>query len=828
MIGKIYLHYNSYKKPITALIKLAVIGLILFAATNASAQVKTQFLRGKVFIENKAPAELSTVILLAADSSILSSTACDVNGQFAFTVKQGAYLLIASRIGYDQSLSGPYFIGSEDVVAPDITLNKSVPELKEVSVSARRAYVEVKPGRVVLNVQSSIVAEGNSVYEVLRQAPGVQIGSHGSISIIGRQSAMILIDGKPTNLTGENLTAILQGMQSSNVQQIELISNPSAKYDAGGVGVINIILKKGANAGTNGTFNLGVGYGKFYKATGGVTFNNRMGKVNIFGNYNYSANKSFRTFTTDRNITYQSLVSDYNSRYYTTRESFNHTFRLGSDFFLSPKHTLGVLVNGTINNSTYQKDNFLSISNNGRFDSTIVTMANLKRNLSNLNYDVNYSGKLDTLGQTLSADLSFNHFDRKSDEYIGNYFNKASGEVYRPTLFQQNLSPSAINIWAAKVDYTKPLSKNSQLETGLKYSHVESDNDLIFGPQVNGAYTVDPRFSSSFAYSENINAAYALFNTSVTKWKFTAGLRVEQTIATGTSVNIKNNFKKNYTDLFPQASIKYTQNEKNTFTLSFNRSIFRPLYEDINPFLYYVDLYDYRSGNPQLLPSYTNKLELAHLYKNRISTSLYASVTDNFYDFNAYNQDNESKVNVTTRENFGRWAVYGIRFFAPLEFTKWWNATFAIDASYQRIKAYAENGNLDKGIQDVLFNSIQSFTIGAGFSAEVIVKYESPTFYGVSRFKSNYRFDAGISKSVFNKMGTFRLAAVDLFRTERDRSFTNYQNLNLAIVNREEGRVVRFGFSYRFGNRQLKNAGSHRVSNEEEQRRTGNVAGSGN
>ncbi len=831
LVHSCYISICLKTSTIPALFKIACIAILLFSANSGFAQIKTPVLRGKVFTENNTPAELSTVILLAADSSIISSTACDANGEYKFAVKAGNYLLLASSIGYEQALSGPYFIASDDIIARNITLIKSIPELKEVSINARRSYVEVKPGRVVLNVQNSIVAEGNSVYDVLRQAPGVQVGNGGNISIIGRQNAMILIDGKPTNLSGENLNTILQSMQSSSVQQIELLLNPSARYDAGGAGVINIISKKGTNAGTNGTFNLGGGYGKYYKAVGGVTFNNRMGNINIFGDYNFSANKSFRTFTTDRTINYQGQISNYDSRYYTTRESFNHTFRVGSDFYLSPQHTLGAMISGTVNNSAYLKDNFLAIANNGKLDSNIVTLADLKRNLSSINYDVNYVGKLDSLGQTLSADVSYNHFDRDSKEYISNYFSKSSGEEYRPQLDLQNLSPSKINIWAAKIDYVKPLSQASQLEMGVKYSNVSSDNDLVFGPKINNVYTINSILSNNFTYTEKISAAYALLNTSIAKWKFTAGLRVEQTdakAASSTNASSVINFDKNYTNLFPQVAVRYNHNTNNNFVLSFNRSISRPAYEDINPFVYFVDLYDYRAGNPQLMPSFTNKIELTHLYKNVINTSLYVAVTDNFYNFNSYIQNDQNKVNITTRRNFGQWAVYGIRFFSPVDFTNWWNATFSVDASYQRIKAFARNGDLNKGIQDILFSSTQRFTIAPGFSAEISGRYESPTFYGYVNFKANYRFDGGISKSVFNNMGTLKLTMGDMFRTDRDRGSIQYQNLNMAIINREEGRVVRLGFSYRFGNKQLKSARTRGSGNEEEQSRTGSVAGSGN
>jgi iron complex outermembrane receptor protein len=824
----------SYRNFLHRLMRILVGCLLLMFLAGVGSYTYAQsgpaVIQGRVLIEDNLPAEAATVILVAAaDSSILKSTICNVDGEYSFSVLPGKYLILASRIGYEQFFSGPYIITEDkDIHTRDITLIKSLPELKEVSISARRSYVEVQAGKVVLNVQNSIVAEGNSAFDVLRQAPGVHVGNQGNVSIIGRQNALVMIDNKPIGLSGDNLVSYLQSMQSSSIQRIELITNPSAKYEAAGAGVINIISKKGTNVGTNGTLTGGAGYGKFYKANIGVTFNNRMGDMNIFGNYNYSANKTFHTFTTDRHIIYKGLASDYDVDYYTTRESYNHTFRLGTDFFLSPQHTLGFLVSGTVNNNDFMKDNSLKIANRSVLDSTIVTTSKLNRDLSNINYDINYNGKLDTAGQVLSVDLSYNNYDRHSDEYISNHFYNSSGSAYRPPLYQQNISPSDIRIWASKIDYVKPLSKTAQLEAGVKYSWIKSNNVLVFGPKVNNAYTVDPKLSSDFVYKENINSAYANYTNKIGKVNIVAGLRVEQTNSKGDSTQTLLRIKKNYLDLFPQAQLRYSPNAKNDFAISFNRSIQRPVYEDINPFLYYVDLYDYRSGNPNLLPEYSNKIELSHTYNKTIVTSLYATVTTNIYDFNVLLQNDSSKVNITTRKNFGDIYIYGLRFFTPLQFTSWWTGNISLDASYQRIKAYKENGNLDKGTQDILLSSLQSFRIASTWAAEISGKYESPTFYGFSQFKANYRVDAGISKQVFDKKGTLRLSVTDIFRTERDRAYSNYQNLNVSIINRDEGRIVRFGFTYRFGKISLKSSTRHNAGNEDEQKRAGGVAGSAN
>jgi iron complex outermembrane receptor protein len=806
-----------------------LIAFLLVVSNYTFAQTGSSGIRGKVSDEKHLPAEAATVILLAAaDSSVVKSVACTDFGLFNIEALPGKYLLLISKIGYDQSLTGPYILtAGKSLAVGEISLAIHLPQLKEVSITAQRSYIDAKPGKVVLNVQSSIIAEGNSVAEILRQAPGVHVDGRGGFSMIGKLGALVTIDGKPINLSGQDLYDLLQGMPGNAVQQIELISNPSSKYDAAGGGVINIISKKGTNAGTNITLTGGAEYGTYYKANAGLNFNNRMRAINIFGNYNYYENKSFHDFITDRFIQYKGLSSEYDVSYDAIQLSKNHSFRFGTDITISKKHTIGVLFSGTVTNNDYTKNNVLKMSNQGKLDSIITTNSITDRGLSNISYDINYNGKLNDKGATLTADLVFNDVDRHSSEYLNNYFETAGGGTYREPLFLQNLSPSDINMWTAKLDFSTPLSKTAQLEAGLKYSNVRSDNNLIFGPKVGNVYTTSARFSSKFVYNENINSAYINYIGKVGKVGVIAGLRAEQTISDGNTLNSSHSFKKNYLDWFPQVQFNYSINDKNDLNLSFNRGINRAMYSFINPFLSYVDLYDYFAGNPNLLPQYSDKLELTHTYKKTFQTVLYGTVVTNFYDLRALQQNDSSKVSITSIKNFGTYSILGLRVNTPATFTAWWSAVFSLDASYQRIKSYAENGNLNKGTQDVIFSSIQTFKVSNTLTAELSGKYESPNFYGIGQFKANYRVNAGISKQVLNKNGTIRAAINDIFNTSRDRSTIRYQNLNMTIYDKVETRIFRIGFTYRFGNRSLKSNSKHATGNEDEQNRAaGSIAGS--
>jgi iron complex outermembrane receptor protein len=804
-----------------------LIAFLLGSYTYTFAQNDISGIHGKVYGEKHSPAEAATVILYsAADSSIIKSTICNNKGQYSINFKPGRYLLSISKIGYEQSFTGPYtIIANKNIAVNDITLDPHIPQLKEVSITAQRNYIDVKPGKVVLNVQSSIIADGNSVADILKQAPGVHIDSHGNLSLIGRLGALVTIDGKPTNLTGQDLNDLLQGMAGNAVNQIELISSPSAKYEASGGGIINIISKKGTNAGTNFVVNAGAGYSKYYKANAGFNFNNRMGIVNIFGSYNYLEDKSFHDFTTNRLVSYNGVLSEYDVNYDVILLKKSNTFRVGTDIAVSPNHTIGLLMSGTVDSYDNTKNNLLNITNQGNLDSVISTMSNIDRGMSNISYDINYNGKLDDKGKALSADFVFNNIDRHSSEYINNHFYDANRNKYRPELYLQNLSPSQIHIWAAKLDYVSPLSKTSQLESGIKYSNVQSNNDLIFGPKIAGVYTSSPQFSNTFIYTENINTAYINYNNKVGKVNITTGLRAEQTNSKGHSVAANTMVDKSYLDLFPQAQIDYRVNEKNSFSVSYNRGINRPKYIAVNPFLYYVDLYDYYQGNPDLKPQYTNKIEISHTYNKTLVTTIYGAITTDFYDLVDVTQNDTTKVSVTTAKNFGTYSVLGMKFFAPVVFNAWWNGDFALDASYQRIKAYPENGYLNKGTQDIIFSSRQAFKLSNTFNAEISGNYESPTFYGIGQFKANYGVDAGLSKQVLNKNGTIKLTVKDIFNTHRDRSTINYQNLNAYIYNKDETRVIRLSFTYRFGDVFLKGNRSHDTGNEDEQKRAGGVAG---
>jgi hypothetical protein len=794
------------------------------------AQVAPSTIHGKVVTEARSPAEAATIILLKSqDSSIISSAIVSKNGLFRFAdLKPDSYLLLITAVGYSRVYAGPYNVSAgQSLKTAEIVINPSANQLKEITIVSTRPEIEVKPGKITINIPNSLTAEGNSALEILRQSPGVRVDNSNNINIIGRQNALITIDGKTLNLSGDDLAGYLRSIQYSMIDKIELITTGSAKYDASAGGIVNIVLKKGNNIGANGTITAMAGYGKYYKSNIGLNFNNRSDKLNIFGSYSHSADKTFHNFTNDRIINFDNIISLYHVDYKGIQTSNNNNFRLGTDYFITPDQTIGFLIDGFARGDSYTKNNGLKISNQGVLDSIITADSRLHRNISKINYNLNYNAKLDKAGRTLSADLNYTTFSRSSAEYITNKFYNADLTTYRDSLQQENLSPSKIHIWLSKIDFYTPLSKTAKFEAGIKYSHATSNNDQVFGPMVNNSYQADPALSNHFFYTENINAAYVSYENKFNKFEFSTGLRGEQTSANGNSVTSNAMIDRNYFDLFPQLQLIYKKDNKNDFSISYNRGITRPLYEDVNPFLYYVDLYDYRSGNPNLKPEYSNTIELSHTYNKTIITTLYTSIISGAYDFGFYEQNDSSKVNIKTQKNFGTIYNYGVKFSAPVAFNAWWNAYFHVDASYQRYIAYPQNGNLDKGTQDLIFTSIQNFKISSTINAFVGGEYESPNFYGINQNKARYWINGGIGKQMFNKRGSLRLNVTDIFNTQKDRGHINYENLNLTIIDKKESQVAKLTFTYRFGKTSIKAVAAHRTGNEEEVKRMG-AGGGGN
>ncbi len=788
-------------------IKFLFVVLLLGASTIATqAQTLFSVLQGKVLVDNAAVADGATVVLLnSQDSSVVKSTICDKSGVFSFNqLKAGNYLVFISKLNYSKSYTGPYqtVVGKTNDIG-SILLKPTVKELKEVAVTGKKDFVEVKADRTVLNVGQNIIASGGTLYDLLTTSPGVKIGSNEDILFKGGQRAIIAINGKPVLLSGSELIEFLKNYQSSGINQIELVTNPGAKYGAEGAGgLINIVLKKRADVGSNATITESVAYGQKYKLNTGINYNLRTDKFNLYASYNFADNSILHTINTNRNIYGTgSEVANYDLNYKAYVKSRVHSFNVGFDYQLAKYQTISFFVNGYDNNSAISKNGFTKTTINGVADTAIKSTSTVNRNTNNFNYNLNYKASLDKLSKSvLAVDINYSDYNRRSTENIENDLYAPSSTVANKSILYNVVSPSHITVKSANIDFTQALSKFSHLEFGIKSSKVGSDNQINFAQNKNGSFISVPGYTDYFNYNERVDAGYIQFDNKFSdNTSLTISLRDEKTTSTGISAISSTPVNTSYNDIFPNVVFNQQIGKNNQLTFSYARNIQRPNYQDLNPFISYVDQYFYSIGNPSLKPDYINTYQISDLIADKYKVSFSTIITNNFFE-SSYGQD-AAHAYYSIKQNLGKRYQYLAEFDIPVDITSWWSADADIVLSHER---YAYTNGTSKNADGLSFDLNQSFKISSKLTAQLIGEYLSPTYYIISQYKSFYWLNAGLSYSVLNKKGTIRLAFSDIFNTNYNRLTTTYNGLNFTSRDQLGNRFVTTTFIYRFGSKAVK------------------------
>jgi iron complex outermembrane recepter protein len=500
-----------------------------------------------------------------------------------------------------------------------VSVSKS---LTGVTVTAKRPLIEQKVDRTIVNVDASVTNVGTNALEVLEKSPGITVDKDGNISLKGKEGVMVMIDGRPTQLGGADLANFLRNMTSNQMDQVEIMTNPPARYDAAGnAGIINIKTKKSKAAGYNGTVSLGFTQGKYPKTNEAFNFNYRQGKVNVYTNLSHYYNKSFSTLTIQRNLkkgNTTELENYFDQRADMKRYGNSYSVKTGLDYFLTKKTTMGFALNGFINPSVADNKNQTNISTPAK-DLESITLATVGSDTRWKSFSSNmyFRTVLDTTGKELSSDFDYMTYDSKNIQLMVNsFFDADYNSIMKSDTLMGNL-PQNIKIYSGRIDYLHPLKKGARFETGIKSSIVRTDNNAIYDSLEYGSIRHDFNRSNHFIYEENINAAYVNLSGYVSK-KINAqlGLRLENTNAKGNQLTTGENFDRQYTQLFPTAYFQYKANEKNNFGLNYGRRVRRPDYQSLNPFIRFIDRYTYSQGNPDLKPQLSDNIELSHTYKN--------------------------------------------------------------------------------------------------------------------------------------------------------------------------------------------------------------------
>ena len=694
-------------------------------------------------------------------------------------------------------------------------------QLGGVLVRGSRPLIEVQRDKLVLNVEGSIIAAGSTALDILSRAPGVRVDVNDAISLRGRSGVAIWIDGRPSQLSGQDLATVLRSMPANTIEKIEIITNPSARYDAAGSsGIINIRTKKEKKQGTNGTLNSTVSHGRYLKALAGFTGNHRTGLLNIYGGYSAGYRKLFnQLYITRRFYQSEALKTMYTQDNYSTWDRFGQTPSLGIDFSPSKKTTAGVSGTGYIVRVTPRGDNSSEVDSGGT--TTFFTTTNRSRESWN-HYAINgyVRHSFDTAGTELAVDMDYARFWSQNHQLLSNSYFTNGGEVLQPDYILYGDLSGLTQIRSLKADFIKPFKNGLRLETGLKSSYVTADNEPSYFDLSTGDSVYDAARTNHFLYDENINAAYARASLEKGKWSWDVGLRAEQTIAKGDQRTTGEKFERQYTQLFPTFSVLRHLNKLHDASVSLSRRIDRPAYQQLNPFKFYLDPTNFRTGNPFLRPALTWSVELTHTYKQKFVTSLTLSQTADVFTEVLQPSPERPNESFQMDQNLDRSRYVGLTVSYPIQITKWWSNTTNGNLYYNHFYGYLANTPLNRGSLAGDFNTTNSFILGKNITAEASLYYEAGQVWGYYTTLPLWMLNVGAQKSFFDKKLSLKLSATDLARRGAPRASIDFRDFHETFKAVRDTRVVSLTATYRFG----KEAGPQkrlRSGAESEKRRAG-------
>ena len=741
----------------------------------------------------------AAVILVKNDSSVIGIQT-KIDGSFIIRNNlSGNYILRVRYLGYDTK-DIQINLNNQDLDIGFIKLTLQQITLSEVKIVGKKPFIEHTDDRIFMNVSESITGVGGSILDILKKAPMMMIGMDGVITLRGKANPQILIDGKPTNYSGD-VSKLLESMPSGSVDKIEIITNPSAKYEAEGrgAGVINIKTIKGKAFGTNGNLTMGLGTGQQYRYNAGLDLNYRSEKFNLFGSYNRI---DFQQYTLFHNTT---LINKFFIDEYVDRNNhrFSNTFKAGIDYQINKKNTIGFLVSGfsNLSNTTNRSDTRFMTVNSISIDSSQITSANRETIWSNVALNLNYIHNYNTTGKFLKIDADYlRNNNMPKEDFAINYLDNRGLQARQLSYYRNNL-PSNLNLGSITLDFENPLKDGKKLEMGIKVRTTWLTNDSKFDILSDNVWVNDSRRSNLYEYQENVNSGYINYKTTFGKINISTGMRMENTNLEGFSVTQNERLTRNYIQFFPNISLKKDLDKNSTIGLSYQQSINRPSYEQFNPFVTYHTNYSSSKGNPTLLPSIDNTISLNYSYQKKLFFNLVYTMTKDLIGFiPRLNQG--TKVISYIYENFDSVNNLYLNTTYNNNITKWWQTNLELALYHQSVRGSYENTTFTKTNPYVGFIYSNTFTLGKGVTTELSGYYHSRWAQTIFLGRPFYNVDIGISKAILNNQGSLRLNVTDVFNQLR--YISEIEVINHVIDRKPETRYVRLNFSYKFGNNNVK------------------------
>lgn len=791
--------------------------LLVHSSLKTYAYDSDLMLKGRILNEQNQPVMFATAVLINSTSqAFIKGEISDDKGEFTIqNLQPGKYYIQVRMLGYRPYQSELIEIkpGSGSHVKT-IILDEAIETLSKVEIIAKRDFIELTPDKMVVYPEASPSTANENVYEILQKLPGVNIDNNNNISLKGLQGVKITIDDKPGYLSPDQLAAVLKNMQGKNVDKIEIIDNPSARYDAeGNAGIINIKTRHNKTTGFNGSVNAGLSVGDKLNENTGINLNMNFGKVNLYGNY------SFYNWGGDHELDGKRIFeapeiagSSQDIDMLSHNSSLGHNYKVGTDYFFNKRHVFSMMFWG--NDGLYKSNSHTSTIFNDKnqvCESKLITESESENRWNNRTFNANYMWDIDSSGQNLMIDFDYAYFKVTNNSEQNTTFFNGNGIILDDNFGVNTDQGGQIDVFSAKADYVYPINAVYTIEGGVKASTVTNDNKITMYGRIEQ--------EDKYIFKENIQALYLSAQAKYAKTSLQLGIRVENTQTEGNSVNMNRIDESSYLNVFPSMFVQRQLDKNQNLNLRYSYRIGRPQYSRLNPFKWMLDPYTFMEGNPYLKPQFTHMSSISHSYKGMfVTTAGINYTTDLFAD--VLLMDEKTKIMIQTLGNYNQVLDLNLSEYFQLDPLKWLNIRGTFTIMYKSVTSdFIENEEFDKLSFSGNLNC--NVLLPQKINMEISGHYTSEEIYGNFLFEPNYRVNFGIQKKVFNDKGNLKLAISDVFYTGLNKASAHYNNLSLRAVNRFDSRKISLSFTYRFGKDNFKTRGNRSTSSSEEQSRSG-------
>ncbi|MBK9735985.1 MAG: outer membrane beta-barrel protein [Saprospiraceae bacterium] len=695
---------------------------------------------------------------------------------------------------------------TQKIILPTIILTEASKVLESVTITGKVPYVERKIDRTVVNVDALISNAGSSALEALERSPGISVDQNGSLKLKGRSGVSVFIDDKPSYLSGAELENYLKSLPASSIKQIEIMTNPPAKYEAAGnSGIINIITRKNRSAGFHGNVVTNIQRGRYTRSNNSLNLHVNKSKISAYANINVGFRSSFQDLTINRYYKNEDLTpaTSFSQNSFIVKSGQSINGKIGLDYYVNDKTTIGFSGKGIFNPSKNDTDNKAIVMSSENIIIKKVNADNVQNgSFNNGTFNVYLKQQLDTTGSNIVVDLDYVSYLSGNNQIFKNYIYQPNDVLDFNDQIMGNI-PSDIKIYAAKADYTKPLNATSKFDAGLKTAYTKTDNEAAYSTTIDGITSTNYDLSNRFLYDEQIHAAYGNFSTNIGRVEFQAGLRAENTTLKGNQLGnpLKpaSSFTRSYNNVFPTIYVSWNTDSTahNNLSFTYGRRIDRPYFQDLNPFISPLDKFTFYGGNPNLLPTYAHNLSLAHSYKGTINTTINYSKT-----LNGINETLEIKDGIyySRPGNIANNTTISLSIDAAIPVKKWYNINAYVELGNLSYKSQLYTEQLNSSGNYGYFSANNSFQLGRGWNADVRGEYQSDIVYAQLLIKSYRTLQFAFQKKMLKDAGSIKLSINDILYTRRSNGVIN--NLRLTDANWQSNldtRSVSLTFSVRFG-----------------------------